>query len=505
MEQQNLPFPIFLSFILFIIFVIVFRIWKKQHDPDSDHPPGPWKFPILGNLPHLLLSSDLTHQRLRALSLIHGPVMSFQLGQVPAVVICSAQVAKQVMKTHAESFAERPMVLDVQIVLYNRNDILFGSYGAHWRQMRKIWILKFLSAKRVQSSKLIREEEVSDAVTFLRSKGGSPVNLTKVIFEFTNSILIRTAVGKNCRQKERLLSIADAVNETATSFGVADAFPSWKLLHYICGVKSKPERLHKETDQVLEEIINEHKAKEHLEGDNLLDVLLNLHNDGNLQVPLTNESIKASILQMFTVGSETTSKVTEWAMAELMKNPNEMRKAQEEVRRVFREKGKVDESRFQDMKFLKLIVKETLRLHPPGALIPRECRERTRIDGYDILPKTRIIVNAWAIGRDPNTWSEATMFNPERFRDCAIDYKGTTCELIPFGAGKRICPGMTLGVTNLELFLGNLLYHFDWELADGITPQTLDMSEAVGGAVRKKTDLKLIPIPYEASLDSRKS
>ncbi|WCJ37143.1 cytochrome P450 family 71 subfamily B polypeptide 2 [Euphorbia peplus] len=505
MELQQIPsFQILLSSLLLIF--TIFMIGRRRQNRNPNSPPGPWKFPILGSLPHMMLSSDLTHQRFRALSLIYGPVMSLRLGHVQAIVISSAQAAKQIMKTHGESFAERPLVLDAQIVLYNQKDILFGSYGDHWRQMRKIWILEFLSAKRVQSSRSIREEEVSNAVTFIRSRGGSEVNLTKVIFEFTNSILIRTAVGKNCKQKERLLSIADAVNETATSFGVADAFPSWKLIHYICGVKSKPESLHKETDEILEEIINEHKARKHLEGDNLLDVLLNMHKDGNnLQVPLTNESIKASILQMFTVGSETTSKVTEWAMAELMKNPTEMKKAQEEVRRVFGQKGEVDESRFQELKFLKLIVKETLRLHPPGALIPRQCRERTTIDGYEIHPKTRIIVNAWAIGRDPNTWEEPTKFNPERFQDCAVDYKGTTFELIPFGAGKRICPGMTLGIINFELFLANLLYHFDWKLVDGITPETLDMSEAVGGAVRKRVDLKLIPSPFQPSLDSRNS
>ncbi|XP_065865337.1 cytochrome P450 726A27-like isoform X2 [Euphorbia lathyris] len=470
MELLQIPsFPIIFCSLLILI---ILKIGRKTQNQNSNPPPGPWKFPILGNLLHLLLSSDLTHQRFRALALIYGPVMSIQLGQVPAIVISSAEAAKEVMKTQAESFAERPLVLDAQIVMYDRHDILFGSYGDHWRQMRKIWILEFLSAKRVQCSRLIREEEVLDAMKFLRSKGGSPVNLTKIIFEFTNSIMIRTAVGKNCKQKERLLSIADGVNETATSFGVADAFPTWKLLHYISGVRSKPQSLHEETDQILEEIISEHKAKKFLESDNLLDVLLNLQKNGNLQVPLTNESIKASILQMYTVGSETTSKVTEWAMAELMKNPKEMRKAQEEVRRVFGEKGKVEESTFQDLKFFKLVVKETLRLHPPGALIPRECRERTQIDGYDIHPKTRIIVNAWAIGRDSNTWKEAEKFYPERFEDCAFDYKGTTFELIPFGAGKRICPGMTLDV---------------------------------GGAVRKKIDLKLIPIPYQVSLDSKNS
>ncbi|WCJ19952.1 cytochrome P450 family 71 subfamily B polypeptide 2 [Euphorbia peplus] len=495
MELLQIPsFQILLGSLLLIIFILL-SIKNKL----TNNPPGPWKSPILGNLPHLVFSSDLTHQRFRALSLIYGPIMSVQLGQVQTIVISSAQAAKQVMKTHAESFAERSPVLDQKIVFYDRNDIFFGAYGDHWRQMKKIWVLEFLSAKRVKSCRLFREEEVSKTIEFLRSKSGTSVNLTKVIYEFTSSIMIRMAVGKTCQQKERLLSIANGVSEAVVNFGIADAFPSWKLLHYICGVKSKAESLHKEIDRILEDIIDDHKSKEHVEGESLLDVLLNQQKNGNLQVPLTNESIKASILEMFVIGSEPTSKVTEWAMAELMKNPTIMRKAQEELRRVFGETGKVDESKFQELKFLKLIAKETLRLHPAGALIPRECKERITIDGYDIHPKTRIIVNAWAIGRDPNTWKEAGKFDPERFQDCAIDYKGTTFELIPFGAGKRMCPGMTLGITNLEIILANLLYHFDWEPADGVTPQTLDMSEAAGGALRKKTDLKLIPTPYQVN------
>ncbi|WCJ37120.1 Cytochrome P450 726A27 [Euphorbia peplus] len=208
--------------------------------------------------------------------------MGLQIGQATAVVISSAEAAKEVMKTHADSFADRPPVLDAQIVLYDRKDIFNGAYGDHWRQMRKIWILEFLSAKQVQSSRLIREEEVSETIKFLRSKSGGPVNITKVISEFTNSIMIRTAFGKNCQQKERLMSIADGVNEAIASFGIADAFPSWKLLHYICGVRSKPESFREEIDRILEDVINEHKAKKHSEVDNLLDVLLNQHKNGKL-------------------------------------------------------------------------------------------------------------------------------------------------------------------------------------------------------------------------------
>lgn len=200
---------------------------------------------------------------------------------------------------------------------------------------------------------------------------------------------------------------------------------------------------------------------------------------------------------VFAAGSETSATVTDWAFCELIKNPTLMRKAQAELREVFNTKGKVDETSMSETKFLKLIIKETLRLHSAAPLlIPRECREQCEINGFNIPAKTKVIVNAWAIGRDPNYWIEPESFIPERFVDSAIDYKGTNFELIPFGAGRRICPGILFGLASVDFHLANLLYQFDWKLPEGMKNQDLDMTESSGLTVRRKDDLCLIPIPY---------
>lgn len=183
-------------------------------------------------------------------------------------------------------------------------------------------------------------------------------------------------------------------------------------------------------------------------------------------------------------------------MLELLKNPRIMRKAQDEVRQVFGNKGLVDESGLQELKFLKLVIKETLRLHPPGPLVPRQSIESCVLNGNHIPAKTKVLVNVWAIGRDPRYWIESEKFYPERFLDCGVDFRGANFELIPFGAGKRMCPGISFALANIELPLAKLLYHFDWKLPEGIDHENLDMTERFGLTVRRKEDLYLIPVPF---------
>ena len=188
-------------------------------------------------------------------------------------------------------------------------------------------------------------------------------------------------------------------------------------------------------------------------------------------------------------------------MSEMLKAPRVMEKAQAEVRSMFNEKGHLDETAIDELKFLKAVVKETLRLHPPfPLLLPRESMEKCKIDGYEVPQKTRIIINAWAIGRDSDFWVEAERFYPERFLDSSIDYKGTDFGYIPFGGGRRICPGMLFAMASIQMPLAYLLYHFDWKLPDGMKAEDLDMTEAYGIAVRRKQDLHLIPIPYNPSI-----
>ena len=191
---------------------------------------------------------------------------------------------------------------------------------------------------------------------------------------------------------------------------------------------------------------------------------------------------------------------SKWQVAEMTKNPRVMKKAQSEVRKFYQLQGNkrlILEEDVKKLSYLKWVVKETLRLHPPlPLLLPRESREACKVDGYEIPVKTKVIVNAWAIGRDPEYWDDAESFVPERFDGSSIDYKGSNFEYIPFGAGRRMCPGMAFGVVNTELPLANLLYHFNWELPDGMKPENLDMTESLGATVGRKNNLYLSATPF---------
>ncbi|PNX65986.1 cytochrome p450 [Trifolium pratense] len=198
---------------------------------------------------------------------------------------------------------------------------------------------------------------------------------------------------------------------------------------------------------------------------------------------------------MFGAGSDTSSGIVLWGMSEIIKNPKVMEEAQIEVRRVFDRKGYVDETELHQLIYLKSIIKETLRLHPlVPLLIPRECREKCQINGYDIPVKTRVAVNVWAILRDERYWVEAESFKPERFINNPIDFKGTDFEYTSFGAGRRICPGITYALPNIELPLAKLLYHFDWKLPNKMKNEDLDMTESFGITITRKNDLCVIPI-----------
>ena len=199
---------------------------------------------------------------------------------------------------------------------------------------------------------------------------------------------------------------------------------------------------------------------------------------------------------MFLGGVDTSAITMIWGMAELAKKPSVMKKAQEEVRNIIGNKGSVTINDIDKLQYLKLIVKETFRLHPAGPLLlPRESISRFEVNGYEIEPKTLIQVNVWGIGRDPKIWTDPDEFIPERFMDSAIDFKGQHFELLPFGSGRRICPGIYMGTTTVELGLANLLYSFDWKLPNGMKEEDLNMDESAGLSLSlaKKTPLELVP------------
>ncbi|XP_024029895.1 cytochrome P450 71D10 [Morus notabilis] len=471
----------------------------KMAKPTLSSPPGPWKLPFIGNL-HQMIGYP-PHHRLRDLAKIYGPLMHLQLGEVSYIVVSSPEIAKEVMKTHDVNFSQRPPLLIAS--KYYGVDIAFAHYGDYWRALRKICVDELLSPKRVQSFRSIREEEVSNLIRSLHSNSGLPVNLSEKIFSMTHVITARAAFGKKCKDQEEFISKVDEELRIAANFSIAEAFPSQKWLLWISGLGPKYEKNVQILDKILDNIIDDRKADkataktEKGQADCLLDVFLNLQDSGDLPFPLETRNIKAVIMNVFVGGSETSSTVVEWAMLEMLKNPRAMEKAQAEVRKVFGNQGNADETSLHELKFLKMVIKETLRLHPPAPLLlPRESKENCVINGYFIPAKSRVLNNAWAIGRDPNYWSEAERFFPERFIDSSVDFRGNSFELIPFGAGRRMCPGISFGMADIELPLAQLLFHFDWKLPHGIGHEKLDMTESFGLSVRRNGHIYCIPVPF---------
>jgi len=196
---------------------------------------------------------------------------------------------------------------------------------------------------------------------------------------------------------------------------------------------------------------------------------------------------------MLVGATDTTSATTVWAMTALLKNPRVMKKVQEELRNLGNENDFLHEDDIQKLPYLKAVIKETLRLHLPAPLlVQRETNEPCILEGYEIPAKTIVYVNAWAIHRDPNTWKDPEEFLPERFLDSTIDFRGQDFEFIPFGAGRRICPGILMAIASLDLILANLLRSFDWELPPGMRKEDIDTEVLPGITQHKKNPLYVL-------------
>ncbi|XP_027061145.1 tabersonine 6,7-epoxidase [Coffea arabica] len=493
---------IILFLFAFLLFCSLLTKLQKKTQP-LKLPPGPRQLPIIGNIPQLF--GSLPHRILRDLAMKHGPLMHLQLGELSTIIISSAEVAKEVMHEHDIIFASRPKLLAINIISYNATSIAFSPYGDYWRQLRKICTVELLSQKRVQTFRSIREEAVSNMIRAIALQEGSVVNLSKEVSSLTYSIIAQAAFGKKSNYQEEFISTAVDIVQLVSGFNLAEMYPSVKILERISGMRQKVERTHRRLDEILENILTEHREKRAQPGkgegkEDLVDVLLNVQKSGEFGAPLTDSNLKAVILDIFSAGGETSSTAAQWTMLEMIKNPGVMRRAQEEIREVFGERGNVDESRIHELKYLQAVIKEAMRLHPPlPLLLPRECSKQCEIHGYEIPAKARVIINAWAIGRDPKHWTEPENFIPERFLDSEIDFRGTNFGYIPFGAGRRVCPGISFALPNVELMLAQLLYCFDWKLPGELKLQPLDMSERFGLAVRPKHDVQLIPISHNPS------
>ncbi|KAB1228272.1 Premnaspirodiene oxygenase [Morella rubra] len=446
-------------------------------------------------------SNKLPHRVLKDLADKYGPVMRLQLGEVPALVISSPELAKDVLITHDSAYKQRPNFLAVDIMTYN-SSVVSAPYCDYWRQMRKIYVMELLSAKRVQSFRTIREEEVESLLESLSLSGGLPINLSEKIFSLSQTITSRAAFGKKIKHQKEFTSLLYEAHKVAGGFDLIDLFPSLCFLGFLTGRKTALLKVHERVDAILDDIMNDHIVERGdtsacKRNDDTVHVLLNLQEAGELEFDFRSKHIKAIIMELFFAGSDTSATAIEWAMSELLKNPKAMEKVQAEIRRAFEGRRKIDEIDIQKLDYLKAVVKETFRLHPPVPLTARKSWGKCEIQGYEITNDTRVYINIWGLARDPNYWIDANCFHPERFLGSSVDFiKGNNFEFVPFGAGRRVCPGITYALANIQLTLCRLLYHFNWKLPNGMKPEELDMLESPGLTCKKKVGLTVIATPW---------
>ncbi|KAI6695203.1 hypothetical protein NL676_022913 [Syzygium grande] len=423
---------------------------------------------------------ELPHHRLNKLGKIYGLVFYLQLGKLPIITITAPYAAEEVLKTQELAFSDHPLHPVAQMMGYENSSIFFAPYRELWRRARKIWVLELLGVKTVRSFKSIRQDEVSNLIGYIESSSDLPCDLSKRISACMNRIVSKACFGQTCKQQDGFISSLHEVLMVAGRFGLAEVFPSLRILIYLSGAKLKIDKLNRNFDEILNTILADHKMqREHLGGqagmpdkENLVDVVLRLRESNEMGFHLSTDSIKGIIF-----------------------NPKVMAKAQDEIQRVLKGKDRIQESVIEELNYLKCIIKETLRMHPPTPLIPRAPRQGSKINRYDIPMNATVLTHAYAIGRDPRYWTDPEKFEPETFMESSVDYKGTHYQLLPFGSGRRICPGMAFATTSVEFILASLLYGFGWKLPNRQVPEQLDVTEVFSVTVGRKEHLYVIASP----------
>ncbi|CAJ1975357.1 unnamed protein product [Sphenostylis stenocarpa] len=485
---------------------LVYRVIKFITRPSLPLPPGPKPWPIVGNFPHM---GPVPHHSLAALARVHGPLLYLRLGFVNVVVAASATVAEQFLKIHDSNFSSRPPNAGAKYIAYNYQDMVFAPYGPRWRLLRKLTSVHLFSGKALDEFRHLREtfrrEEVGRLTRNLARSEAKAVNLGQMLNVCTTNALARVLIGRRVFKDgdggcdPRADEFKDMVVELmvlAGVFNVGDFIPSLEWLD-LQGVQSKMKKLHKRFDAFLTSIIHDHDTS----SISFLSILLSLQNvkddDGNR---LTHTEIKALLLNMFTAGTDTSSSTVEWAVAELIRNPRIMAQVQQELDAVVGRDRSVKEEDLAHLPYLQAVIKETFRLHPSTPLsLPRVSAESCEIFGYHIPKGSTLLVNVWAIARDPKEWTDPLDFKPERFlpggEKADVDIRGNDFEVIPFGAGRRICAGLSLGLRMVQLLTATLAHSFDWGLESGLNPEKMNMDEAYGLTLQRAEPLSVHPRP----------
>ncbi|KAF3779752.1 Geraniol 8-hydroxylase [Nymphaea thermarum] len=476
-----------------ILFCLVFKKSSKL-------PPGPVGLPVVGSLFQL---GNMPNESLARLSKRYGPLMRLRLGLTTMVVVSSAEMAEEVLQKRDQDFAGRTIMDAANVFCHPESTITLNQNCPRWRELRRICKNELFAPKKLDAMRGLREEKVRALLKHIHtaSTTGRRVNIGQCIFTMALNLISTTVFSEDVVDVEsdsagEFKSMVWGLLEAAAKPNIADYCPILRLVDPQ-GLRRRVGTLIKQLYAVFDELIEKRSqshGSEKTEREDFLDVLLRLVETPNLG--FTRQNIRPLLTDLFVAGTDTSSTTVEWAMTELLRNPDKMAAAQSELKRTIGTHRMVQESDLPLLPYLQAVVKETLRLHPPvPLLLPHRADVTTQVGGFTIPKHTQVVVNAWAIGRDAKYWENPASFSPERFIGSDIDFKGKNFQFIPFGAGRRMCIGMPLGHLMVHLVLASLLHAFSWELPHGMGSEELNVEAKFGITLQKAVPLSVFPSP----------
>ncbi|CAN6242349.1 unnamed protein product [Urochloa humidicola] len=487
-------------------------------------PPGPTSLPVIG---HLHLLRPPVHRTFHELAGRVGPLMHIRLGSTHCVVASTAEVAGELIRGHEGAISERPLTAVARQFAYGAAGFAFAPYNAHWRFMKRLCMSELLGPRTVEHLRPVRRAGVVSLLrTVLASSasggGGAEVDLTRELIRLSNTSIVRmvasTVPGSVAGEAQEIVK---DVAELVGAFNADDYIAlcrGWDLQ----GLRRRAAAVHRRFDALLEEILrhkeearearklliddlvdgkknpNKDAAAATAQHKDLLDILMDKAEDETAEVKLTRDNIKAFIIDVVTAGSDTSAAMVEWMLAELLNHPESLRKVVAEIDNVVGSNRIAGEGDLPRLPYLMAAYKETLRLHPAAPIAHRQSSEWMSLRGFAVPPGTAVFINIWAIGRDPAFWEDPLEFRPERFMPGGaaegLEPRGQQFHFMPFGSGRRGCPGMGLAMQSVPAVLAALVQCFEWAAGDG-KPMMIDMDESDGLVCARKQPLVLRPTP----------
>nr|AJD25197.1 cytochrome P450 CYP81Q41 [Salvia miltiorrhiza] len=472
--------------ILFLFLIRKLSTAKTYHLP----PTPAAALPVIG---HLHLLKQPLHRTLHRLAQATGPIFSLKLGFRRCVVVSSPRLAEECFTKLDTALANRPRILVDDYIGYKQRSMVGAPYGAYWRSLRRIAAQELLSSARLSGFLHIRRDEANRLLLSLleASRSFRQVELRPKLSELTFNIMMRMIAGKRYSGKDgeegrRFMKLISEVLAAAQASNPQDFLPFLQWIDY-GGYTKKLASLGKELDDFFESLIDEHRRQRK---NSMIGHLLSLQE--SQPEFCSDHIIKGLIMSMLIAGTDTSSVTIEWAMSNLVNNPRILEKVKSELDAKVGKERLMEEEDLSNLPYLNNIILETFRLFPAAPLLlPHEAAEDCQMGGYDVPRGVMVLVNAWAIHRDPHVWGEdAMIFKPERFEGKHFEAH----ELMPFGMGRRSCPGSTLGQRVVGLALGSLIQCFEWER---VGLEEIDLGEGEGLTMPKLEPLQVMCRPRE--------